>query len=93
MRLLKLVPDDTNIDFLRWRGVAITLSLLLMAASIALTPATATIAAPAAARGPGIDGNGVQCPWWKANAVLRGADPGPYPPTTYRRPATPAAIA
>jgi preprotein translocase subunit SecF len=36
MRLLKLVPDDTNIDFLRWRGVAITLSLLLMAASIAL---------------------------------------------------------
>jgi len=34
--LLKLIPDDTNIDFLRWRGVAITLSLLLMAASIAL---------------------------------------------------------
>jgi preprotein translocase subunit SecF len=36
MRLLKFVPDDTNVDFLRWRGVAITLSLLLMAASIAL---------------------------------------------------------
>jgi len=36
MRLLKLVPDDTNIDFLRWRGVAMALSLLLIAASIAL---------------------------------------------------------
>src|SRR4028119_2038810 len=36
MRLLKLVPDNTNVDFLRWRGVAITLSILLMAASIAL---------------------------------------------------------
>jgi preprotein translocase subunit SecF len=36
MRLLKLVPDNTNIDFLRWRGVAITISILLMAASIAL---------------------------------------------------------
>jgi preprotein translocase subunit SecF len=36
MRLLKLVPDNTNVDFLRWRGVAITISMLLMAASIAL---------------------------------------------------------
>jgi preprotein translocase subunit SecF len=36
MRLLKLVPDSTNIDFLRWRGVAITISILLMVASIAL---------------------------------------------------------
>ena len=36
MRLLKLVPDSTNIDFLRWRGIAITISILLMAASIAL---------------------------------------------------------
>ena len=36
MRLLKLVPDNTNIDFLRWRGVAISISVLLMAASIAL---------------------------------------------------------
>ena len=36
MRLLKLVPDDTNIDFLRWRGVAIAISTLLLAASIAL---------------------------------------------------------
>ena len=36
MRLLKLVPDATNVDFLRWRGVAISISLLLMAASIAL---------------------------------------------------------
>ena len=36
MRLLKLVPDNTNIDFLRWRGVAFTISSLLIAASIAL---------------------------------------------------------
>ncbi|HWH18211.1 MAG TPA: protein translocase subunit SecF [Allosphingosinicella sp.] len=36
MRLLKLVPGNTNINFLRWRGVAITLSMLLIAASIAL---------------------------------------------------------
>jgi preprotein translocase subunit SecF len=36
MRLLKLIPDDTNLDFLRWRNVAIIVSALLMAASIAL---------------------------------------------------------
>ena len=36
MRLLKLVPDNTNIDFLRWRNVAIVISMLLIAASIAL---------------------------------------------------------
>jgi len=36
MRLLKLVPDNTNIDFLRWRGVAIAISSLLLLASIAL---------------------------------------------------------
>ena len=36
MRLLKLVPNNTNIDFLRWRGIAITLSILMMVASIAL---------------------------------------------------------
>ena len=36
MRLLKLIPDDTNLDFLRWRTVAISISVLLMAASIAL---------------------------------------------------------
>ena len=36
MRLLKLVPDNTNLDFLRWRTLAITISGLLMAASIAL---------------------------------------------------------
>ena len=36
MRLLKLVPDDTNIDFLRWRTIAFAVSTLLMAASIAL---------------------------------------------------------
>ena len=36
MRLLKLVPDDTNIDFLRWRVPFYALSLLLMVASLAL---------------------------------------------------------
>jgi len=36
MRLLKLVPDNTNIDFLRWRFVAMGISILLIAASLAL---------------------------------------------------------
>jgi preprotein translocase subunit SecF len=36
MRLLKLVPDDTNIDFLRWRVPFYAVSLLLMAASLTL---------------------------------------------------------
>jgi preprotein translocase subunit SecF len=36
MKLLKLVPDNTNIRFLRWRVPFYTISLLLMAASLAL---------------------------------------------------------
>ena len=36
MRLLKLVPDDTNIDFLQWRKVASFMSFFLVAVSIAL---------------------------------------------------------
>jgi preprotein translocase subunit SecF len=36
MRLMKLFPDNTNVNFLRWRGIAIAISALLMAASIAL---------------------------------------------------------
>jgi len=32
--LLKLVPDNTNIDFLRWRVFAIIVSLVLIAASV-----------------------------------------------------------
>jgi preprotein translocase subunit SecF len=36
MRLLKLIPDDTNIDFMRWRNIALMLSILITAASIAL---------------------------------------------------------
>ena len=32
MKLLKLVPDDTNIRFLRWRVPFYVISLLLMAA-------------------------------------------------------------
>ena len=37
MRLLKLVPDDTNIDFLRWRKLASFMSFFLVAVSIAQT--------------------------------------------------------
>ncbi|MFM5907019.1 MAG: protein translocase subunit SecF [Novosphingobium sp.] len=36
MKLLKLIPDNTNIRFLRWRGPFYAVSLLLMAASIFL---------------------------------------------------------
>ena len=36
MKLLKLVPDDTNIDFLKWRKMAFALSIALMIASVAL---------------------------------------------------------
>src|SRR5688572_21904565 len=36
MKLLKLVPDDTNIRFLRWRVPFYAISILLMAASLAL---------------------------------------------------------
>jgi preprotein translocase subunit SecF len=36
MKLLKLVPDNTNIHFLKWRVPFYTISLLLMAASLAL---------------------------------------------------------
>ena len=36
MRLLKLVPDNTNINFLRVRGIALLISTLLIAASIGL---------------------------------------------------------
>ncbi len=36
MPLLKLVPDNTNIDFLRWRFVGMAVSVFLIVASIAL---------------------------------------------------------
>ena len=36
MRLLKLIPDSTNLDFLRWRRMAVIISTLLIGASIAL---------------------------------------------------------
>ena len=36
MRLLKLVPDNTNFDFMRWRNIALVLSILITAAAIAL---------------------------------------------------------
>jgi preprotein translocase subunit SecF len=37
MKLLKLVPDNTNVDFMKWRNVALVLSILMTVASIALT--------------------------------------------------------
>ena len=36
MKLIKFVPDNTNIDFLRWRKPALLLSILLIIGSIAL---------------------------------------------------------
>ena len=36
MRLLKLVPDNTNIDFMRWRNVALVVSVLVTIASLAI---------------------------------------------------------
>ena len=36
MRLLKLVPDNTNIDFMRWRKLAMILSILAVIGSWAL---------------------------------------------------------
>ena len=36
MRLLKLVPDNTNIDFMRWRTLALVLSVLVTVASLAI---------------------------------------------------------
>lgn len=36
MKLLKLVPDNTNFRFLRWRKLAMTISLLTIIASIVL---------------------------------------------------------
>ncbi|MFL6829654.1 MAG: protein translocase subunit SecF [Sphingomicrobium sp.] len=37
MKLLKLVPDHTNLDFMRWRNLALILSLMATAASLAFT--------------------------------------------------------
>jgi preprotein translocase subunit SecF len=36
MKLLKLVPDNTNIDFMRWRNLALVLSILVTVASLVL---------------------------------------------------------
>ena len=36
MKLLKLVPDNTNIDFMRWRNLALILSILATVASLTL---------------------------------------------------------
>ena len=39
MKLLKLVPDDTNIGFLKWRNIAMAFSILTIIASIGLVAA------------------------------------------------------
>ena len=39
MPLLKLIPDNTNIDFMRWRTLGLVLSVLLMVASWAVVGA------------------------------------------------------
>ncbi len=36
MKLLKLVPDNTNLDFMRWRNVALILSLIATIASLTM---------------------------------------------------------
>jgi preprotein translocase subunit SecF len=36
MRLLKLIPDNTNVDFMRWRNVALMFSLVLTMSSLVL---------------------------------------------------------
>ena len=36
MKLLKLVPDNTNIDFMRWRNLALVLSVIATIASLTL---------------------------------------------------------
>ena len=36
MKLLKLVPDNTNIDFMRWRNLALILSVLATVASLTM---------------------------------------------------------
>jgi len=37
MKLLKLVPDHTNLDFMRWRNLALALSLIATVVSISFT--------------------------------------------------------
>jgi len=36
MKLLKLVPDNTNLDFMRWRNVALVISIVVTVASLAI---------------------------------------------------------
>ena len=36
MKLLKLIPDNTNLDFMRWRNVALMVSIIATIASLAL---------------------------------------------------------
>ena len=37
MKLLKLVPDHTNLDFMRWRNLALIISLVVTLSSVAFT--------------------------------------------------------
>ena len=37
MKLLKLVPDHTNLDFMRWRNIALVISIIMTIASVVFT--------------------------------------------------------
>jgi preprotein translocase subunit SecF len=37
MKLLKLVPDHTNVDFMRWRNLALVLSIIVTVVTLAFT--------------------------------------------------------
>jgi preprotein translocase subunit SecF len=37
VKLLKLVPENTNLDFMRWRNIALVISMILTVSSIAYT--------------------------------------------------------
>ena len=41
MKLLKLVPEGTNLDFMRWRNLALVLSLIATVASISASISSA----------------------------------------------------
>jgi preprotein translocase subunit SecF len=36
MKLLKLIPDNTNVDFMRWRNVALMLQIALVVAALSI---------------------------------------------------------
>ena len=43
MKLLKLVPDNTNFHFMKWRNIALILSILATVASLALSAVSTAV--------------------------------------------------